>query len=96
VNCVSYHPYAFYDVSGLVINVASFGGHDEELVKEIARANNYHGWVSVCEHGDIKTGDTWDGEKIIKAEPVPQAPSFPRSLLDDDPELANIPGVTFY
>lgn len=96
MTCISYHPYAFYNESGKVVNVASFGGHDENLVAEIAVANNYHGWVSSCEYGPIAMGDTWDGEKVIKKEPETVSMSFPKEWLDDDPELANIPGATFY
>ena len=94
--CVSYHPCAFYDESGTIVNVASFGGHDEELIEQIKTANQYHGWVSICKIGDVAIGDTWDGEKIVKAPPKPTVMMLPKEILEEDPEAANIPNVVFY
>lgn len=81
-NCVSYHPHAFYDENGIVKDIFSMGGHEKDLAEIIKNANNFSGYLSICEIGWVDIGDTWDGEKIIPKEKEPF--QHPMLGVDDD------------
>lgn len=91
--CEPGHPTAFYDENGLIVDLLSFGEHEDPLADTIASLRGFAGHLSICKLGKIKIGDTWDGEKIIPSIPPPSPFYVKRSDIEEDPELADIPGV---
>jgi hypothetical protein len=71
--CISYHPQAAYDENGVVVNIISFGGHEQNVVDEVILSLGHSGSLSICEMGPIFIGDSWDGENVIRRvdEPAP-------------------------
>lgn len=70
--CVSYHPRAAYDENGVVVNLISFGGHEQDVIDQVISSLGYSGSLSICEMGPIFIGDSWNGENIVRrVDPAP-------------------------
>jgi hypothetical protein len=60
------HPHAFL-TGNVVINVAVFAEHDEELIDLICQANDGEQSLCCCNLGMVpRTGWTWDGTTFIE------------------------------
>lgn len=81
-NCVSYHPQAAYDKDGVVVDLISFGGHEQDVINQVISALGYSGSLSICEMGPIFIGDSWNGESIVRR--VDPAPVFAEQVTEED------------
>ena len=55
------HPHAFLDTDGMVINVAVFYEHDENLIKAVSDTMNAVTFVCCCDNGLAQVGWKWLG-----------------------------------
>ena len=64
---LSQHPHAFL-VNDVVVNVAIFAEHDEQLINFICQENGGEQYLCCCKLGmDAPMGWTWDGETFIES-----------------------------
>jgi hypothetical protein len=72
------HPQAFLDANGIVVNVAIFNDHDEQLIARCVELDQL-GETSVdcCRFGEAVIGWSWNGKKFVApvAEPIPDTPA---------------------
>lgn len=56
------HEHAFLDANGYVINIATFDGHNHEMLNQIATHLTAKEVVCCCNNGKAAIGDQWDSE----------------------------------